>query len=83
MTLAARSAFAFGVGRPFHSSDWPAADALSRQLAHAGRYSKLRNTSASLAQVAEIVGYNSEAAFSRAFKKAFGAAPATWRRSNS
>ena len=44
---------------------------------------KLRNTSASLAQVAEIVGYDFEAAFSRAFKKAFGAAPATWRRSNS
>jgi AraC-like DNA-binding protein len=43
---------------------------------------KLRDTSASLAQVAEIVGYDSEAAFSRAFKKAFGAAPATWRRSN-
>src|SRR6266566_212130 len=44
---------------------------------------KLRNTSASLTQIAEIVGYDSEAAFSRAFKKAFGAAPATWRRSNS
>jgi transcriptional regulator GlxA family with amidase domain len=44
---------------------------------------KLRNTSASLAQVAEIVGYESEAAFSRAFKKTFGAAPATWRRLNS
>ena len=44
---------------------------------------KLRNTSASLAQVAEIVGYDSEAAFSRAFKKAFGAAPATWRRASS
>jgi AraC-like DNA-binding protein len=44
---------------------------------------KLRNTSASLAQVAEMVGYDSEAAFSRAFKKAFGAAPATWRRSSS
>jgi AraC-like DNA-binding protein len=44
---------------------------------------KLRNTSASLAQIAEIVGYDSEAAFSRAFKKAVGAAPATWRRSNS
>jgi AraC-like DNA-binding protein len=44
---------------------------------------KLCNTSASLAQVAEIVGYDSEAAFSRAFKKAFGVAPATWRRSNS
>ena len=43
---------------------------------------KLRNTSASLAQVAETIGYDSEAAFSRAFKKAFGTAPATWRRSN-
>jgi transcriptional regulator GlxA family with amidase domain len=43
---------------------------------------KLRNTRASLAQVAESVGYDSEAAFSRAFKKAFGVAPATWRRSN-
>ena len=44
---------------------------------------KLRNTNSSLAQIAEAVGYDSEAAFSRAFKKVFGAAPATWRRSNS
>jgi len=44
---------------------------------------KLRDTSASIAQVAEMVGYESEAAFSRAFKKATGRAPATWRRSNS
>jgi AraC-like DNA-binding protein len=44
---------------------------------------RFRNTSISLAQVAEIVGYDSEAAFSRAFKKAFGTAPATWRRTNS
>jgi AraC-like DNA-binding protein len=44
---------------------------------------ELRDTNASLAQVAEIVGYESEAAFSRAFKKAVGAAPATWRRSQS
>jgi len=43
---------------------------------------KLRNSSASLAQVADSVGYGSEAAFSRAFKKTFGTAPATWRRSN-
>ena len=43
---------------------------------------QFRNPSMSLAQVAEIVGYDSEAAFSRAFKKAFGVAPATWRRSN-
>jgi transcriptional regulator GlxA family with amidase domain len=43
---------------------------------------KLRNTRASLARIARIVGYDSEAAFSRAFKKAFGAPPAAWRRSN-
>jgi AraC-like DNA-binding protein len=42
---------------------------------------KLRSTNASLAQIADAVGYSSEAAFSRAFKKAFGIAPATWRRS--
>jgi AraC-like DNA-binding protein len=42
---------------------------------------KLRSTNASLAQVAETVGFDSEAAFSRAFKRAFGTAPATWRRS--
>jgi AraC-like DNA-binding protein len=41
---------------------------------------ELRNTSSSLAQVAALVGYESEAAFSRAFKKAFGQAPAGWRR---
>src|SRR5262245_45897986 len=44
---------------------------------------RLRNTSSSLAQVADMVGYESEAAFSRAFKKAVGTAPATWRRSHS
>jgi AraC-like DNA-binding protein len=43
---------------------------------------KLRLTNASLAQVADMVGYGSEASFSRAFKKVFGTAPATWRRSN-
>jgi AraC-like DNA-binding protein len=42
----------------------------------------LRSTSLSLARVAERVGYESEAAFSRAFKKAFDTAPATWRRHN-
>ena len=43
---------------------------------------RLKNTSESLAQIADAVGYDSEAAFSRAFKKNFGAAPATWRRMN-
>ena len=33
-----------------------------------------------VAAVAEKVGYESEAAFSRAFKKVVGKAPAAWRR---
>jgi AraC-like DNA-binding protein len=44
---------------------------------------RLRTTNDSLAQIADKVGYESEAAFSRAFKKAFGTAPATWRRMES
>lgn len=41
---------------------------------------KLRDSGDPLIRIAEQVGYESEAAFSRAFKKKFGAAPATWRR---
>lgn len=41
---------------------------------------KLQQSNVPLAKVASLVGYESEAAFSRAFKKAFGTAPATWRR---
>ena len=33
-----------------------------------------------VASVAEAIGYDSESAFSRAFKKLVGEAPATWRR---
>jgi AraC-like DNA-binding protein len=36
----------------------------------------------SVAEVAVAVGYDSEAAFSRAFKKLVGEAPASWRRAN-
>ncbi len=42
----------------------------------------LKTTALPLARIAEQVGYESEAAFSRAFKKSFGTAPATWRRLN-
>lgn len=38
------------------------------------------NTGTALAQVAEHVGYDSEFALSRAFKRAFGVAPANYRR---
>jgi AraC-like DNA-binding protein len=39
----------------------------------------LRATNLGVAEIAERVGYDSEAAFSRAFKRAFGQAPAHWR----
>ena len=41
---------------------------------------RLRTTHLSLGQIGEQTGYDSEAAFSRAFKKAHGTPPATWRR---
>lgn len=41
---------------------------------------RLRTDGASLAAVAEQIGYDSEAAFNRAFKREFGVPPATWRR---
>jgi AraC-like DNA-binding protein len=40
----------------------------------------LREGGRNVAQIAFEVGYDSEAAFSRAFKRQFGAAPATWRK---
>jgi AraC-like DNA-binding protein len=42
---------------------------------------ELRNGSKSLAEVAITVGYESEPAFSRAFKREFGLPPASWRNS--
>jgi len=40
----------------------------------------LRDTQSSVASIALEVGYDSEAAFSRAFKRSVGAPPASWRR---
>jgi transcriptional regulator GlxA family with amidase domain len=40
----------------------------------------LRETRRTVAQIAYEVGYESEAAFSRAFRREFGAPPAAWRR---
>jgi AraC-like DNA-binding protein len=42
---------------------------------------QLRSSTASVVEVANDVGYESEAAFSRAFKKAVGAPPSEWRKS--
>ena len=41
---------------------------------------QLREGQESIASVALGVGYESEAAFSRAFKREFGKSPAAWRR---
>jgi AraC-like DNA-binding protein len=41
---------------------------------------QLREGRGSVAQIGSAVGYESEAAFSRAFKRQFGASPGTWRR---
>ena len=41
----------------------------------------LQSSDDSVAEVAVAVGYGSEAAFNRAFKREFGMPPATWRRS--
>jgi AraC-like DNA-binding protein len=41
---------------------------------------RLRSGTASVARIAEEVGYESEAAFSRAFRREFGLAPTAWRR---
>jgi AraC-like DNA-binding protein len=41
---------------------------------------RLRSDGVSLATIAEQIGYESEAAFNRAFKREFGMPPATWRR---
>lgn len=40
----------------------------------------LKNGRNSLARIAERIGYGSEAAFSRAFRQAYGMAPGQWRR---
>jgi AraC-like DNA-binding protein len=40
----------------------------------------LRNTNSTVAAVALDVGYDSEAAFARAFKRLVGVPPARWRR---
>jgi len=40
---------------------------------------KLRRDGQSIAQIAHAIGYESEAAFNRAFKRAFGEPPARWR----
>jgi AraC-like DNA-binding protein len=51
---------------------------LTRLRLHAAAR-RLRQTKDSLARIAFDIGYESEAAFSRAFKREFGEPPASWR----
>ncbi len=44
---------------------------------------QLRNSNAPLAHIAEEVGYQTDTAFIRAFRREFGCPPATWRRDQS
>jgi AraC-like DNA-binding protein len=68
--LADRFTRLIGISPMHYLADW--------RLQMAGRM--LRESPDPLARIAERIGYESEAAFSRAFKKKFGQAPATWRR---
>jgi AraC family transcriptional regulator, activator of mtrCDE len=42
--------------------------------------SELKNTTASTGTIGEAAGYQSEAAFQRAFKQRMGVTPAQWRK---
>ena len=46
----------------------------------AGRGRKLRESRQSISQIAFDVGYDFEAAFTRAFRREMGQPPATWRK---
>jgi AraC-like DNA-binding protein len=43
----------------------------------------LTGGNANLASIARTIGYESEASFSRAFKKLIGVSPSVWRRRSS
>jgi AraC-like DNA-binding protein len=75
LTSLSRSAFAArfaeSVGEP------PGAYVQRRRLDHAAHL--LRSTAEPVGRVAARVGYASEAAFSRAFSRAYGSSPRAWR----
>jgi AraC-like DNA-binding protein len=67
-------AFDGGAERPFHMPSH-----VVKHLSRGGD-SPLQ---APLARIADDVGYQTDTAFSRAFRREFGALPAAWRRSKS
>ncbi len=74
-------AFTLGAGRALCGARRRVSDPVPDALAlWRSRRSALRSGSDAIARVAEHSGYESEAAFSRAFKREFGMPPATWRK---
>lgn len=71
-----RSAFAHRFTELFGQS--PAAYVTDRRLDRAAHL--LRSTAAPVSKIGRDVGYSSEAAFSRAFQRRFGAPPLRWRK---
>jgi AraC-like DNA-binding protein len=76
--LAAMSRSAFASRFRALTGDSPIRYATRWRLARAAR--RLRSSDATLAEIAALAGYESEFSFSRAFKRAFGVAPGTYRR---
>jgi AraC-like DNA-binding protein len=68
-----------GASRSLHTTAGRAAHALSGALAHSGCGSPTAQQRRAFG-IAEQVGYESEAAFNRAFKRSFGVPPAAWRK---
>ena len=66
--------------RHFREKLGHSASDLQRDIRIALAAAKLRKSSASTAAIAAEVGYQSEAAFQRAFKQRMGLTPAQWRR---
>ena len=76
----AAGTFALSSGGAFHAVRRRAADAISRELADATRSQRVALSTDSVATIANRVGYESEAAFSRAFTKSMGEPPSSWRK---
>lgn len=62
-------------------SDQPSGEWLGNSIRLKLAADMLQSTDDNIAQVAEAVGYGSEASFNRAFKREFGRPPAQFRRS--
>ncbi|MFX0576758.1 cupin domain-containing protein [Nocardia nepalensis] len=71
-----RSAFAERFTRRLGTA--PAAYVAERRLDHAAHL--LRSTADPVSRIGQAAGYSSDAAFSRAFQRRFGAPPLRWRR---